>query len=130
MRAMRKYWITLLVESVLTALIAYGKDVFAQTAPVTVYHILCDSFFVVGTVTLCAGLLVFSSNEGTFDMLMFGVRTFVDAFRKESAKKYDTFYDYRVSRQEKKLPYGFLMICGLIFLAVAFVMYYLYRQYA
>ena len=62
-------------------------------------------------------------------MLMFGVRTFVDAFRKESVKKYDTFYDYRVSRQEKKLPYGFLMICGLIFLAVAFVMYYLYRQY-
>jgi hypothetical protein len=129
MRAMRKYWITLLVESVLTALIAYGKDIFAQTAPVNVYHILCDSFFVVGTVTLCAGLLVFSSNEGTFDMLMFGVRTFVDAFRKESVKKYDTFYDYRVSRQEKKLPYGFLMICGLIFLAVAFVMYYLYRQY-
>ena len=43
--------------------------------------------------------------------------------------KYDTFYDYRVSREEKKLPYGFLLICGLIFLAVAFVMYFLYRQY-
>ena len=129
MRTMRKNWITLLVEAALTTAIAFSKDVTEQKALVDVFHILCDAFFVSGTVTLCAGLLVLSSNEGTFDMLVYGVKTFMDCFRKERTMKYDTFYDYRVSREEKKLPYGFLLICGLIFLAVAFVMYFLYRQY-
>lgn len=128
MKAMRKYWITLLIDAVLTALIAYGKDVLDQTALVNVYHILCDSFFAVGFVTFAAGLLVFSTNEGTFDMLAYGLQVFANAFKKDSVKKYDTFYDYRVAREEKKVPFGFLLICGSVFLAVAFVMYYLYRQ--
>ena len=128
MKALRKYWITLLIEASLTAAIAFGKDVLDQTALVNVYHILCDSFFVAGTVTTCAGLLVFSSNEGTFDMLTYGVKTFVNVFRRDPIKKYDTFYDYRVAREEKKFPFLFLVICGLVFLAVAFVMYYLYCQ--
>lgn len=128
MKALRKYWITLLIEASLTAAIAVGKDVLDQTALVNVYHILCDSFFVAGTVTTCAGLLVFSSNEGTFDMLVYGVKVFVDAFRPNAVKKYDTFYDYRVAREEKKFPFLFLVVCGLAFLAVAFVMYYLYCQ--
>ena len=130
MKALRKYWITLLIDVVLTALIAYSKDVMNQTALVNVFHILCDSFFVVGFVTFAAGMLVFSSNEGTFDMVVYGVKTFFSVFRRDYVKKYDTFYDYRVAREEKKFPFGFLLICGLIFLAVAFVMYYLYRQYS
>ena len=129
MKALRKYWITLLIEASLTAAIAFGKDVLDQTALVNVYHILCDSFFVAGTVTTCAGLLVFSSNEGTFDMIVYGVKSFVDMFRKTSQMKYDTFFDYRQSRADTKIPFGFLLVSGLCFLAVAFVMYYLYRCY-
>lgn len=127
---MRKYWITMLIGCAMVALIANAKDVFSQTQSVVVYHILCDAFFVTGTVIFAAGMLVFSSNEGTFDMIVYGVKTFVDAFKKNSVKKYDTFYDYRVSREEKKFKFGFLLICGSVFLLVAFVMYYLYRQYS
>jgi hypothetical protein len=73
---------------------------------------------------------VFSANGGTFDILTYGMSSFVDLFRTQSKKKYATFYDYRVSREEKKLPFGFLLICGLIFLVIAFVMYFLYRQHS
>ena len=128
MKASRKYCITLLIEASVTAAIAFGKDVMDQKALVDVYHILCDSFFVAGVLTLAAGLLVFSSNEGTFDMLVYGVKTFMNVFRRDPIRKYDTFYDYRAAREEKKFPFAFLVICGSVFLTVAFVMYYLYCQ--
>ena len=129
MRTFKKYGITLLIGLLAVAGILWAKDIFAQTDPKSIYHILSDAFFAVGTVILCAGLLIFSSNGGTFDMLVYGVSSFLDMFRTVSRKKYDTFYDYRMSRAEKQLPFGFLVICGLIFMAVAFAMYWLYRQY-
>ena len=129
MKALKKYLITLLVGFAGVALILWSKDIMAQTAAVDVFHILCDAFFVVGFVITAAGLLVFSSNEGTFDMIVYGVKSFVDMFRKTSQMKYDTFFDYRQSRADTKIPFGFLLVSGLCFLAVAFVMYYLYRCY-
>jgi drug/metabolite transporter (DMT)-like permease len=129
MKALKKYLITLLVGFAGVALILWSKDIMAQTAAVDVFHILCDAFFVVGFVITAAGLLVFSSNEGTFDMLVYGVKSFLDMFRKDSIKKYDTFYDYRESRAQSKMSFGFMIICGLFFLAVSMVMYYFYTQY-
>lgn len=129
MKVLKRYLITLAVEAVLVLGILWMKDFFVQTAPVTIYHILTDAFFAVGTVTTCAGLLVFSSNEGTFDVIAYGMSSFFDLFRVHSRKKYDTFYDYRESRANKKLPCGFLTICGLVFLAISIVMYLLYRQH-
>lgn len=129
MKSLTKYAITLLVGFTLAFLILLSKDIFAQTEAVKIFHILCDGFFVVGVVVTSAGLLVFSSNEGTFDMLVYGVNTFLDLFRRQSARKYETFYDYRSARSDKKIRFGFLLLCGLFFLAVSMVMYLLYRQY-
>ena len=110
--------------------ILWAKDIFAQTEVVKIFHILCDAFFVVGVVITGVGLLVFSSNEGTFDMLVYGVSSFFDLFRKVSKKKYPTFYDYRVSRQGKKIRFGFMLLCGIFFLVIAFVMFFIYRKYS
>ena len=129
MRSLSKYLIVLLIGLLLVTLIVSSKDIFSQTEPVEIFHILCDGFFAVGVVITSAGLLVFSSNEGTFDMLVYGVSSFVDLFRRTSKKKYDTFYDYRASRSDKKIQFGFILISGLIFLAVSLVMYALYRAY-
>ena len=129
MKAYKKFFITMLIGLGAVALILWSKDILQQTAPVEIFHILTDAFFVVGTVITCAGLLVFSSNEGSFDMLVYGVKSFLDMFRKKSMKKYDTFYDYRESRADKKLKFGFLLICGLMFLVISLVMYFFYQQY-
>lgn len=130
MKSLRKYLITLLIGFAGVALILWSKDIFSQTSIVKIFHILTDAFFVVGVVVTCAGLLVFSSNEGTFDMLVYGVSSFFDMFRKKSNKKYETFYDYRASKQEKKIKFGFIVICGLFFLAVSMVMYLFYKKYS
>ncbi len=129
MRRLGKYLITMTVGALLVFWIAYTKDVFSQTEPGVVFHILCDAFFVAGTLITAAGLLIFTTNEGAFDMLSYGVKAFVDLFRRDKLRKYDTYYDYRTARASKKFPFAFLLICGVVFLAVAFVMYYFYSQY-
>ena len=129
MREFRKYLITLLVGFLGVACILVSKDFFAQTEPVKIFHILCDAFFAVGVLMTGMGLLIFTSNEGAFDIMVYGVRSFFDMFRKNPSKKYPTFYDYRTSREEKKLKFGFMLICGICFIAVSLVMYYLYTRY-
>lgn len=119
MKRIRKYLITMSIGLLAVLGICWAKDIFAQTEPGAIYHILCDSFFAVGTVMVCAGILVFSSNEGTFDIIVYGVSSFIDIFRDKSRKKYDTFFGYRENRADKKFSFGFLLICGLIFIAVS-----------
>ena len=129
MRSLKKYLITAAVGLLMVGAIIWSKDLFAQTAPAAVFHILCDAFFVPGVVIFAAGVLVFSSNEGTFDIFVYGVSSFVDMFRKKSQKKYNTFFDYRESREELKLPFGFLLLTGALFIAVSLVMLYFYHFY-
>lgn len=119
MKKLRKYLITLAVGLAAVLGILYAKDFFAQTELQRICHILCDAFFAVGTVMCCAGLLIFSANEGSFDMIVYGMNSFIDLFREKSRKKYDTFFDYKESRKGQKVTFGFLLICGLLFLAVS-----------
>lgn len=130
MRAAKKYWITALVGFLIVAAIAFSKDLFAQTNPQSIFHILTDAFFVAGVLLTGSGLLVFSSNEGSFDILVYGMNSFLDIFRKKSLKKYETYFDYKESRADKKVKFGFLLICGGAYLAIAFIMYFLYRHYS
>ncbi len=129
MKNLKRYGITLLIGFVITGLILWSKGIFTETDAVTVFHILCDAFFVTGVVITGVGLLVLSTNEGTFDILVFGMQSFMDMFRKEPMRKYETFYDYRASRQEKKVPFGFILVSGLFFLLVSMAMYLMYLRY-
>ena len=130
MRSFKKYLFTLLLGFLIVGVIIWQKDLFSQTDLVTIFHILCDAFFVAGILITSFGLLIFSSNEGMFDMAIYGLNSFIDLFRHESRKKYKTFYEYRESRADKKLEFGFMPICGVFFLIVAVVMYLLYRKYS
>lgn len=129
MKAFKRYGITLLIGFAAAAWIAWARDVFTQTEAVDVFHILCDAFFVVGVVTTSIGLLIFSSNEGTFDMLVYGTKLFFSMFRRNPVRKHDSFYDYRHEREQHKFSFGFLVLCGVFYLAVSFVMYYFYCRF-
>ncbi|MBR4872231.1 MAG: DUF3899 domain-containing protein [Clostridia bacterium] len=130
MKTFKKYLITILVGLSMAGMILWLKDIGTQTQAEAIFHILCDAFFVVGVVMLGGGLLVFTSNEGTFDMIKYGCSAFADLFRKHGKRKYATYYDYRVARAEKKLGFGFLLICGAIFTTISLIMYLFYLQYA
>ena len=128
MKILKKYLITFAVGLIVTLLIIWYRGIFSETETVKIFHTLCDAFFIVGTTLTCSGLLVFSSNEGTFDMIVYGLGSFWSMFRKSSKRKYETFYDYRESRSEKKISFSYIVFTGLFFLAVSGVMYLLYLK--
>lgn len=128
MRALIKYLITLVVGGLLTLWMAVSRGVMEPIEPVKLYHILCDSFFVVGFFITAIGVLVFVSNEGAFDGIVYSVRAFVNIFRKNK-RKHESYYDFRTARAEHKFSFGFLLICGAVFLAISAVMYVLYSKY-
>lgn len=118
------------VGLILTALLAWSRDVLNQTALCDIFHILCDSFFVVGVTVAGVGALVFVSNEGAFDGLTFSVRAFVQIFRKPEKRNRETYFDYRTKRSQTKFSFAFILICGVILIAVSMVMYVLYCKYS
>ena len=89
-----------------------------------------DSFFAVGVITAMIGLLIFVSNGGVFDMLIYGVYRFITLFKKDHMKvKYQTFYDYRVAKAErKKSSFLFLVIVGALFVGISMIFLVLWYQ--
>ena len=130
MKAINKYLITLGIGFALALYIAYSKDVFAQTELSKIFHILTDSFTLPAVLFTGIGALAFVSNEGGFDALSYGLTSFFDLFRKEKRNKYKTFYDYKVEKAQKTISVNFILICGIIFMAIMLIMYLLYRHYS
>ena len=127
---MKKYLITLFVGFAAAFGIAYSKDILAQTDLKTIFHILTDSFCVPAVMIMGIGALVFVSNEGGFDALSYGLTSFFDMFRKEKKNKFRTFYDYKEDRAEKNKPFAFMLISGLVFVALTGIFWLLYNKYA
>ena len=126
MKKFVKCLITVAVGAVIALLFAASRGVFGGLDQKTLYHILSDSFTVVGVVSTGVGLLLFVSNEGAFDGLSYGLRSFFGIFRKNYVK--ESYYDYKVRRGSHKMGFTTLLISGLVLLAVAIVFYLLYRQ--
>ena len=129
MKKIYKYLITIAIGLLIAGWVAFSKDLFAQTEPFKIFHILCDSFFVPAILITGMGALVFVSNEGAFDGLTYAVSSFVNIFRKEKRENLATYYDYKQSKGERNHGFGFMLICGLLFLAVSLIMYLFYNRY-
>lgn len=126
MTKLKQYLITFIAGLAVAFSIAYNKDIFNQTELSVIFHILTDSFCVPAVMILGIGLLIFVSNEGVFDGLIYAMTSFIDIFRKEKKNKYHTFYDYKESKKDRDTSFGFLIISGLVFMAIMGVMYWLY----
>lgn len=126
---MKKYAITLTIETVLTAVAVWSMGILEKTSLVDIFHVLCDGFFVVGVVATGVGALIFVSNLGAFDGFLFAMRSFANIFKKASNKNVETYYDYKMRHSDKQFSCAFLLICGLIFIGISMVMLWLYYRY-
>ncbi len=127
---MKKFSITFAIGLVMAALVAWSKELPGQTDPVRIYHILCDSFCVSGVLLAGIGALIFVSNEGAFDGLTYGLRSFAQLFRKREKRVHETYFDYTARRAKTKFSFSYILLSGLLHLAICLVMYALYRRYS
>lgn len=84
-----------------------------------------DALFASGMILLFAPALVLIARTGVFDVLAYSFYRLVESFKAGGEKRYDTAYDYKESRKQKRslsrpflLPY---FICGAILLLAALV---------
>lgn len=127
MKGFLRYLITALVGLSIVCVIVLSKKMFSQTSVKTIMQIWSDAFFAAGVFLVCGGLIVFASNGGVFDMMGYSITLLFSIFRSSKVeRKYKTYYDYRESRREKKRGYGYILIVGAVFVAIAAVFLWLY----
>ena len=129
MRGWLKYIITIGVGLIIAATIIFGGNVFNQESTSDVMKLLVNGFFVPGVLILGFGLLVVASNGGTFDMIVYGTKKFIDLFRKPQYRKItNTFYDYRRSKQEHPGASAHLVLVGIGFIVVSLILLIFYYK--
>lgn len=122
MKKALKYIITAAIGIAAALVIMFTRNVTGQETLKQVFTILSDSFFVPGVCLVCVGFIVWASSGGVFDMLAYGFITLFDTFRRDvSRRKYKDFYEYRQAKKGEKRGFGFLLLVGLAFIAVAAV---------
>ncbi len=129
MKTWIKYLISAAVGFGIVLLVADSKSLFGKRELADIFGILCDCFTVSGILLTNFGLLLFVSNEGVFDGLIFSLQSFFGLFKKDLSSRPRSFHDFKESRKGKKLKIGPVLVTGLCFLAVAIVMWFLYDKY-
>lgn len=124
-----RYAIALAVGLLIALVVLLAKSVFTQTEATAVMRIMSDAFFLSGVILTAAGLLLFVSAGGAFDMIAYGFRMLFVILRRDlSKRKYKDYYEYRQARQGKKRSIAYLLIVGLFLLALAALFLILFYQ--
>ena len=123
------YVVSAVVGMVVFTIIVCTKKIWNYDDGKQVLRILSDAFFVPGVILAGVELLIFASNGGAFDMLSYAFIRFCDLFRRDVRnKKYKDFYEYREAKKDKKRGMAFMLIVGVIFIALAGIMLIAYYQ--
>lgn len=116
-----KYSLTLAIGAALSTIIWSLNSGRIETT-VDRYRVLADAFTVPGILLLAVGTLAFISSKGSFDGLSYAISWLFARLIPGKARKRETYYDYVTRKSEKRARgYGFLFICGALFVAVAVV---------
>ena len=95
---------------------------FAQTDPLTIVKILSDCFFLPGVLLVGMALIGWVASKGTFDIFGYSFHGLIGLFKSESYYKNESFYDYRVKKDEKRKPFNKeMLLVGLVFLILGII---------
>ena len=122
-----KYGLCALFVAVMAYFYLLSRD-FAGAVDRERYQLLCDALTVPGVLLVCAGALVWVSNLGALDGILYGLRL---AFRAlipgKRLQKEENYRDFVAGRQEKRVKgYGFLLITGAVTMAASLLFLGLY----
>ena len=123
-----KYGITTAVAAGIAVLIMYSSGLFEVTDDLTRFKLLADAFTVPGVILLCIGALVWVSTDGMFDGFTYAAKrlgSLIPFYGKNY--KHERYYDYVMRKRGKRISgYGFILIVGAAFVAIAVVFTVLY----
>ena len=123
----KKYAVAFVIMGILTFVVLWLRQFGATVSLQERYLDLADAFTIPGVVMIMAGLLVWVTSQGGFDMISYALLRAKDSLIPGSKHSGEQYYDYKV-RQDKKRPkgYSFMFISGGIYLVPAIIFNILY----
>lgn len=107
----------------------YGTRDFWSWSLLNKALVLCDGFTIPGVVFLCVGGLVWASTQGALDGISFALKVGLKSLIPGTKKEHIRYYDYvQKKRENRPQGYGFLLIVGVAFMAVALLFMAIYYQ--
>ena len=68
---------------------------------------------------------------GIVSIFTYGMQSFINLFKRDRSKmKYKTYYDYKEAMSDNKKPYGFILLVGLVFVAISLIFTFLWIKYS
>lgn len=126
-----KYGCTTLVGLGIACLVIYGQTGFFALKELdsrNLYMVLCDAFTIPGVLILLTGCLMAVGNQGAFDGVGYALSVAAKMLIPGGRASVERYSDYRERKHEKKGGrFGFLLVDGGCFLAVALVFLVLYQ---
>lgn len=102
---------------------------FWEVGKPDIYRLLSDACIASAVLVGGIGLLVFASSEGTFDMLSFGFRQFINHFRPSARnERYIDFYEYKQSKGERKRPVAHMLLVGIFFFLLSLLFSFIWQR--
>ena len=120
---MKKFIITSIVGVVLVVGCLFLYKIHVATNAAEVLTSICNSFFVVGGIFLCLGLLLWCSNHGAFIGLMYGFKQIFERRKFEKAfQERQSYGEYRESKLAKQKAFLHFILIGVIFLLISIIL--------
>ena len=124
-----KYGITSAIAAAVSALIMYSHGLFDTSDIASRLKIIADAFTIPGVILLCIGALVWVSTDGFFDGITYAFGRLGSALLPFYGKNHphERYYDYVMRKRGKRIAgYGFIIIVGAVFTAIAAIFTVLY----
>lgn len=123
-----KYLVAIVCGLAVAAICAFGWGINEVGSVSECYRILADSFTIPGVMMSSASVLIWISSKGGYDVITYGFSYVKNTFN-PNAKLNESFYDYKIRREEKRLKGCFYLLwVGLGFIAVAVVFTVLFNS--
>ena len=105
-----------------------GRDFMAQERQ-NRYRLLSDAFSLPGLLCLFSGVGIWLSNEGAFNGLTWVVTYTIKSLIPIARDPRESYGDYVVRQRGKQVSgFGFLIIVGIVMIAISLVFLYLFNS--
>ena len=98
----------------------FGNDLFSQTEPIRIFHILCDAFVLPGSLCLLVAALIALSNEGSLDAISYMLRRLGQSLIPFIKKNDEKYADY-VEKKKRIKGYSFMTWTGLVYFVIGMI---------
>ncbi|MEG1528522.1 MAG: DUF3899 domain-containing protein [Clostridia bacterium] len=117
---LKNYLITAAISVIFLFLCMFAVGLFKSTETADILMALCDSFFIVAVIITGLGLLIFTGNKGTFDMIVYGIKFTVSSiFVAPEKRKIRNFAEYKEKKHVEDVPFMHMIFIGLGYLVVS-----------